>query len=101
MSESVSNNQTLGVDLASSPKKTGLCVVEWCRDGARVDRLEVGSLDGDIVNLTEKCSATGIDAPFGWPRKFREFLGRPSLSALPFWGKDYRAGLRYRVTDST
>jgi len=68
--------RTLGIDLASQPRDTAACEVEWGPDGrGRVldirDRLTdaalLGLLDGPITKV-------GIDAPFGWPLDFIEAL---------------------------
>ena len=90
---------TLGVDLASDPKKTGVCVVEWEDRLARVKELEVGADDDKILDLHRGCDATGIDAPFGWPIAFVDFLCGKQLPSPKSWGPGRRDELRFRLTD--
>lgn len=75
---------TLGLDLASQPKNTGLCAIEWSQDQARVvallkgvddganplhDTLIVSALRGHWGDLPVP-SKVAIDAPLGWPIDF-------------------------------
>ncbi len=99
MTHSNSCVRTLGVDLASAAKKTGVCVLAWDMGFARVETLEVGADDAEIVALQRQCDATGIDAPFGWPEPFKTFLARGSGAYLPDWTEDYRDQMRFRRTD--
>lgn len=69
--------RTLGIDLASQPKKTAACVIEWDTGSARVADLRLDLTNLDIVALAEGCDAIGIDSPFGWPLPFIEFLNQP------------------------
>lgn len=92
--------RTLGVDLASDPKNTGLCVVEWQHGCAFVQRLVVRADDGEILSAARECSAVGIDAPFGWPIAFRRFIGeKPGDLARAAWTPERRIHLQYRETD--
>jgi hypothetical protein len=67
---------TLGIDLASQPRNTALCVVAWGPHAAEVRALARGAWDG--AELTDELLAgaatgrakVGIDAPFGWPEPF-------------------------------
>ena len=66
---------TLGVDLASQPKKTGICLIRWDDGSAHVESLCKGASDDDLLELFERTGEDridkiGIDAPFGWPRCF-------------------------------
>jgi hypothetical protein len=100
---------TLGIDLASKPKNTALCVVAWAGDHAEVvalckgrdadgheldDRLILAAMQGRW-GLPVPCKVA-IDAPLGWPVDFIRALagsGRwPSLDAD-------RSGLERRATD--
>lgn len=85
---------TLGIDLASQPKNTGLCVIEWSPGGARVSVLVRGTWNGtalhdklllnSIIGMWGMDSGdwgesgapvmTAIDAPFGWPDPFVDAL---------------------------
>ena len=75
---------TLGLDLSSQPKNTGLCLIEWSSDHAKVvalwkgvddgrtplhDKLIVSAMRGLWGDLTQP-SKVGIDAPLGWPVDF-------------------------------
>jgi len=57
--------RTLGVDLASQPKKTAACEIEWGPDSATTSGPMVGMSDGDLLGLVARNDAVGIDAPFG------------------------------------
>jgi predicted nuclease with RNAse H fold len=91
--------RTLGIDLASQPKDTGACVVDWTA-GQAVGRLAPGLLDDSAL----RCRAAGadvvaIDAPLGWPDEFvaavtRYHRGEP-------WPASDLLSLRYRLTDRT
>ena len=82
---------TLGIDLASQPKNTALCVIAWHDDGtADVRALALGHwydkplddalLSGAIHGVSGEWGPhghpvkTAIDAPFGWPAPFVEAL---------------------------
>lgn len=75
---------TLGLDLASQPKNTGLCLIEWAPDQAKIvtlvkgideggtplhDKLIVSAMRGLWGNLPVP-SKVAIDAPLGWPVDF-------------------------------
>lgn len=95
----------IGVDLATQPVKTGVCVLEWPVHGRPQGRfVEVaGRTDVELVKLFKGASAVAIDVPFGWPAAFR--------SAIEMWSKDQvwegpgyddkdvSERLRYRETD--
>jgi predicted nuclease with RNAse H fold len=94
--------RTLGIDLASDPKKTAYCMLEWGGGTAEVRELAVGADDDRLLELHGQANVTGIDCPFGWPTAFVAFLcsiSRPTGEALPSWEKDYRNTLRFRLTD--
>jgi predicted nuclease with RNAse H fold len=77
-------------------------MVEWLPTGARVACLTTGATDDDLIGLAEDCAAVGIDAPFGWPEPFVEFVqewhGNHGASPSP-WSVDRRDALRFRLTD--
>jgi predicted nuclease with RNAse H fold len=90
--------RTLGVDLASQPKDTATCEIEW----------EAGKLsittpadDDAIVEAAERVRGDGgvvaIDAPFGWPTAFVEAIER--YRAEGRFGDPHRPELRLRATD--
>ncbi len=94
--------RTLGVDLASDPKRTGTCTLEWGSGRARVAGLGVGADDDALVEAHGHAAATGIDCPFAWPAGFLAFLcGTTRLAAgpPPDWSAAYRDSLRFRATD--
>ncbi|HVN77197.1 MAG TPA: DUF429 domain-containing protein [Thermoanaerobaculaceae bacterium] len=93
--------RTLGIDLASDPRKTAVCRVRWGRGAGVVDLLQVGAGDGELLDAHAAADATGIDSPFGWPAAFLAFLcGTSRLAADPLpWTGDHVRGLRYRATD--
>ncbi|MGW4480921.1 DUF429 domain-containing protein [Rhodococcus triatomae] len=66
--------RTVGVDLAAEPSRTALAVVEWEPGSARVVDVRLGATDADIVATVTPTDRVGIDAPFGWPDAFVEFV---------------------------
>lgn len=94
--------RALGIDLASDPKRTGFAVVRWTDSSAVVEDVDVGADDEKLLALHARVDATGIDAPFGWPRGFVEFVSahrRGGGAAPPSWHTEHRDRLRFRVTD--
>lgn len=66
-------NRTLGIDLASQPKGTGVCLIEWGSGRGEVIQLERPPLTDDaLMELMRdpQVGKVGIDAPFGWPLAF-------------------------------
>jgi len=62
--------QTLGVDLASQPRTTAACLINWQPGRAHVEHLEVGVDDQRLIELAEMAEKVGLDVPFGWPDAF-------------------------------
>jgi predicted nuclease with RNAse H fold len=100
--------RTLGIDLASDPKNTAYCVLEWAGGTAEVWQLCVGEEGGPLADddhlleLRGQADVTGIDCPFGWPTGFVAFLcsiSRPTDEPLPAWSEQYRDELKFRTTD--
>jgi predicted nuclease with RNAse H fold len=91
--------KTLGIDLASDPKKTGACVVAWGAGEAAVEELWVGADDDELVKAHRRVDITGIDAPFGWPIPFVEFVCRSGNSMAVLWTAGNKRKLRFRLTD--
>lgn len=93
---------SLGVDLASRPRGTAACSLRW--EGGRAHVAFLGrNLDDDaLLDLADGADAVAIDAPFGWPAPFVDFVtahhaGRP---ISPNWeDPDVRRSLRLRRTD--
>lgn len=86
---------TLGVDLASQPMNTALCVVAWGKHSAEVRALARGKWNGTPIHDKMLSTAArglwglegaggwgdegrpakvAIDAPFGWPEPFVDAL---------------------------
>jgi len=93
--------RTLGVDLASDPKNTAVCVVRWSEQ-AFVEKVVKGVTDERILALVDECDVTGIDSPFGWPTEFVAHLSSHHAggeTTRASWSKDLRERLSYRRTD--
>jgi predicted nuclease with RNAse H fold len=91
--------RALGIDLASQPKSTGACLVEW-RDGRAAAQVVPGPLDDALLaGRASGADVVAIDAPLGWPDDF--------VAAVTAYhrGEPWPAGdllsLRYRLTDRT
>ena len=71
--EHIPKSRTLGIDLASQPKETGVCLIEWSETGGEVVDLVRRALTDDVLvelMLDSRVARVGIDAPFGWPVAF-------------------------------
>lgn len=92
---------TVGIDLASQPRKTGLTRVRWTNFGARVQHLAVGIDDDAIVEEIRNCDKAGIDCPFGWPVEFVDFVSahREARPGPPMEGEKWSRRLALRATD--
>ncbi|WP_279101732.1 DUF429 domain-containing protein [Gordonia bronchialis] len=95
--------RTVGVDLAASPSKTAVAVVEWRGSGASVTGVAMPADDAVIRELADGAQRIGVDAPFGWPDSFVEFVGRHhrgrTESGLELDDVSHRRPLVYRRTD--
>ncbi|UAK36868.1 DUF429 domain-containing protein [Gordonia bronchialis] len=95
--------RTVGVDLAASPSKTAVAVVEWRGSGASVTGVAMPADDAVIRELADGAQRIGVDAPFGWPDSFVEFVGRHhrgrTESGLELDDVSHRRPLAYRRTD--
>lgn len=92
---------TLGIDLSTDPKKTGVCVIEWTREGPRLQEVRGPWSDEALLDLIEQADIAGIDVPLGWPEAFvTAVYGWNSGKCWPgSYGPTTRAALCYRVTD--
>lgn len=94
---------SLGVDLAASPKKTALCVIDWTEHGGLISDLQLGVEDSEIVRGVGSAQITGVDCPLGWPKALVPFLtgveSNDPTAVLPFDGLAGRDKLAYRETD--
>lgn len=92
--------KTIGVDLASQPRTTAACVIEWSPDfrTGSVRDVQVGLDDQALLDLMSEARVAkiGIDAPFGWPVEFVEAL--VAYSERFEWPFD-RSLLLLRATD--
>lgn len=90
--------RVVGVDLASQPTKSSLCVIEW-DERPRVIELARPAGDDLIVARAATADAVGMDCPFGWPSKFIETVSRHhdrrSIADVDTTPRD----LRLRTTD--
>lgn len=74
---------TVGIDLATEPAKTAACVLKWDPRPAAV-AVRMGVDDETAVRLALEGDKCAIDAPFGWPRPFVEFVrAHEAAEALP------------------
>jgi predicted nuclease with RNAse H fold len=91
--------RTLGIDLASQPKGTGACVVEWTTSCAVASPVPGLLDDSALRSWAAAVDVVAIDAPLGWPDEF--------VAAVTAYhrGEPWPAGellsLRYRLTDRT
>lgn len=98
----VEEMQTLGIDLAAEPKKTGVPWVDWSDAMARVSNLHVGASDEELLKSMAEASKSGIDCPLGWPRRFVAFITKHQDDHVAVEGgvaADWRRKLAYRETD--
>ncbi len=94
------NLLTLGIDLASQPKKTAGCLIAWSAHDANVSTFELGLTDDDILFLAERAEVVAIDAPFGWPQPFIDFVSEsPATREASVWDPSSRDRLCFRRTD--
>lgn len=94
--------QTVGIDLAAEPKKTGVAWIDWSANRARVSSLYVGATDGELLRSMSDADKTGIDCPLGWPRKFVAFIAKHQDEHVVVEdgvAADWRRKLSYRETD--
>lgn len=89
--------RTLGVDLASLPKRTAACTIRWQAGRASVERLLLGVDDERLLVLADEVTKVGIDVPFGWPDAFAKVIAaHHEGGALP---QAELRDLRFRRTD--
>jgi hypothetical protein len=93
--------RTLGIDLATDPRRTAACLIDWSPDtGVQpvVTSIEVGVTDDRAVELAAHAEFVGIDAPFGWPRAWAAAVAKHRPGAT-FGVEGTPAGLTRRATD--
>ena len=63
--------QTLGIDLATDPRKTAAASISWPSSGPGELTVHAPPLeDGNLIELIAAADVAGIDAPLGWPEPF-------------------------------
>jgi predicted nuclease with RNAse H fold len=105
--------RTLGIDLASRPERTAVCVIVWAGTIGRVEHLPTTRKErreltdrrlcelicGEVDGL-DAMERVAIDAPFGWPETFIDALAESkSGPAWPLGLDEGRARLERRETD--
>jgi predicted nuclease with RNAse H fold len=88
---------TLGIDLASQPRGTAACAIEWTAGRARVVELACGQDDEALVKRISAADKVGLDVPFGWPEAFVAAVARFHAGAA--WPDASVVALRFRETD--
>lgn len=91
---------TVGIDLASQPKDTAACAIEWSAGLGRVVTPSEGPwTDEALLALTRADAVTkvGIDAPFGWPLGFIDAIS--SFRDSGEWLALDANELRFRATE--
>lgn len=91
-----------GIDLAADPRKTGLAVLREEGHVVRLDDVHVGASDDDVLAAIIPASKTGVDVPFGWPRRFVDLVAGHQagyLESPAHTGPDWRRAVLYRETD--
>lgn len=98
--------KTLGVDLSSQNANTVACLIDWDRTNPAVLLIRSSLSDEAILGLIAEFDlefgrdAVGIDAPFGWPQPFIQFIGRDANGARSSrWTTEFARTLTYRLTD--
>lgn len=95
--------RTVGIDLAAEPGNTGIAVIEWQAQSARVVTADVPGSDDAVLRHAQDADKVGIDCPLGWPDTFGEFLDAQHKHNLQIpdlmSSADWRRSLSYRATD--
>lgn len=94
----------VGIDLSSQPAQTG---VAWLREDLVegvlvIEDVVVGAADVDVVAAVENATSCGVDAPFGWPAPFADFVAAhrtDSVDSGSAVGPHWRRPLTLRSTD--
>ncbi len=88
---------TLGVDLASLPRRTAVCRIRWAdgRADIGVPQLNIG--DARLLDFASRADRVGVDAPFGWPNTFIRAVSAHHRWRL--WPTARLKALRFRMTD--
>jgi len=87
----------LGIDLASDPKRTAACVLDWSGAVASLRELLVRVDDETAVALAKDADVVAIDAPLGWPVAFGAAIAAHQRREA--WPVSSVRELSYRQTD--
>ncbi len=89
---------TLGVDLSTDARRTGLCLLRWERARAWVLQRAGAATDEHVLAGAGVADHVAIDVPFGWPGPWAAAVAghRPGL---PFQAEGTLAQLTRRFTD--
>ncbi len=89
--------RTLGIDLSTADKQTGICGIDWTRMPAVVEIVTKPATDALLLTRIVEADRVGIDVPLGWPDEFVDFVSAHHRgAALP---ECTRPALRLRETD--
>jgi hypothetical protein len=88
---------TLGIDLASQPRSTAACAIEWNAGRARVVDVACGQDDDALLARIAGADKVGLDVPFGWPDAFVDAVA--GFHAGRDWPPAELVALRFRETD--
>lgn len=92
-----------GIDLAADPARTGAALLREDHRGCLlVEQAWLGADDDAVRGVIDAAVLTGVDVPFGWPRRFVEHIdahaaGRSVAPADS--GRDWRRSMALRRTD--
>jgi predicted nuclease with RNAse H fold len=91
--------KTLGIDLATDPRKTAAAMIAWPASGpGELEVLAPPLEDGRLIELIAEADVAGIDAPLGWPEPFVRAVA--GWHAGRGWNGASPADLQQRTTDS-
>ena len=91
---------TVGIDLASQPSKTAVCVIDWGSTPAQITNAAAGNAtDDDLITWLETAAVAkaAIDAPFGFPMAFVD--GLTTYQGGGPWPMLEPVELRFRQTE--
>lgn len=88
---------TLGVDLASLPRRTAACRVRWADGRADVGVPEANITDAWLLEHASAVDRVGVDVPLGWPAAFVAAITAHHSGER--WPGAPLTALRFRETD--
>lgn len=90
--------RVLGIDLASTAKRTAACRLQWGSGTGRILDLQKPVKDDLAVELAADADLVAIDAPFGWPASFVAAVSGHERGEE--WPRLTTPELAYRRTDT-